>query len=132
MSSETVWLLPCPFCGGGAMFHVVDDEGSQDHGGHFIACRGCNASTGLRFACGDDPKPMLVEEWNRRATAAPAQPDDLARRLAGYVEEYENIGGGVWACVRCRGTGKMGAVEHDSRCIVLEARAAGLLDDGEG
>ena len=27
----------------------------------------CQASTNLRFAYGDDPKPLLTEQWNRRS-----------------------------------------------------------------
>lgn len=35
-------------------------------GGYFIACPACGGSTGLRYACGDDPRPLLIEQWNRR------------------------------------------------------------------
>lgn len=38
----------------------------HDAGGRYIACDACDASTGLRFACGDDPTPLLMEQWNRR------------------------------------------------------------------
>jgi hypothetical protein len=26
----------------------------------------CTASSAVRYACGDDPKPLLIEAWNRR------------------------------------------------------------------
>ena len=61
-------VLPCPFCGSEPELGVVDDEDSQDHGGHFIQCtnQNCCGCIGLIFACGDDPKPLLVERWNQR------------------------------------------------------------------
>lgn len=60
-------LLVCPFCGSDAE-HGTIDEG-QDSGGHFIQCTNtaCGASTCLRFASGDDPTPLLIEQWNRRS-----------------------------------------------------------------
>lgn len=68
-SSHPIEILPCPFCGGAAMFGEVEDESSPDFGGHFIHCTElrCSASTNLRFASGDDPRPLLAEQWNRRA-----------------------------------------------------------------
>jgi Restriction alleviation protein Lar len=59
-------LLPCPFCGYEAVEGEIED--GDDAGGHFIQCSNgmCGASTNLRFACGDDPKPLLREQWNRR------------------------------------------------------------------
>lgn len=60
-------LLPCPFCGGQA--EHGDIEAGPDHpdtGGHFVQCKTCGASTNLRFACGDDPKPILRGQWNAR------------------------------------------------------------------
>jgi Lar family restriction alleviation protein len=62
-------LKPCPFCGGAAEIDQVRSESGDDpnEGGYFIACLACDASTGLRFACGEDPRPMLMEQWNRRA-----------------------------------------------------------------
>lgn len=61
-------LLLCPFCGGYAVESQVDDQDSPDCGGHFIQCTEatCGASSALIFACGDDPKPLLRERWNRR------------------------------------------------------------------
>lgn len=62
-------LKPCPFCGGKATFSEVDGaEFVSDFGGHFVSCTNpiCEVSTGLIFACGDDPKPLLAERWNSR------------------------------------------------------------------
>jgi hypothetical protein len=48
---------------------VVHHLLKHDHsGGYFIACPVCDASTGLRYAIGDDPRPLLIEQWNRRTT----------------------------------------------------------------
>lgn len=60
-------LLPCPFCGGDAEYGEVGGEG-DDAGGQFIQCANarCGASSALIFPCGDEPKPLLRERWNRR------------------------------------------------------------------
>lgn len=66
-------LLPCPFCGNAKNIAMVNEK--HDHsGGYFIACPECGASTIMRYAMGDDPKPLLIESWNRRAVVA-AQPE---------------------------------------------------------
>jgi hypothetical protein len=66
-------LAPCPFCGNTGGIGVAN-ENPDNSGGYFIACPKCDASTGLRYACGDDPVPLLVEQWNRRAQPAPDEP----------------------------------------------------------
>ena len=64
-------LLPCPFCGNDKNIGMANEN--HDHsGGYFIACPECGASTSLRYALGDDPAPLLIEQWNRRATLPPA------------------------------------------------------------
>ena len=63
-------LLPCPFCGNAKSIAVANEKHDLS-GGYFIACPSCYASTGLRYACGEDPRPLLVEQWNRRAQPAP-------------------------------------------------------------
>jgi formate dehydrogenase maturation protein FdhE len=57
----------CPFCGSGAEMRQVDDEDSENFGGYFIECIVCHCSTDLRFSCGDDARPLVIEKWNRRA-----------------------------------------------------------------
>src|SRR3546814_6423566 len=81
-------LLTCPFCGGDAVHGHIDDDYMPPHpdqGGHFIQCanEACGASTNLRFACGDDPKPLLAEQWNRRTenVEALAELDQIALAL---------------------------------------------------
>lgn len=65
-------LGPCPCCGHAAAFDVATGD---DEGGHFVACLNprCGISTPLIFACGDDPKPLLRERWNRRKEADRAE-----------------------------------------------------------
>jgi hypothetical protein len=61
-------LLACPFCGGGAMFTVEQRENHPDFGGHSAMCGTCGAGIGYVFACGDDPLPLLSEQWNKCVT----------------------------------------------------------------
>lgn len=64
-------INPCPFCGGEAVFGEVSFEvDTPDAGGQFIQCVDgmCAASSALIFPCGDDPKPLLIERWNRRVS----------------------------------------------------------------
>lgn len=66
-------LKPCPFCGNDRNIALTNEK--HDHsGGYFIACPECDASTGLRYAMGDDPRPLLIEAWNRRAQPTQAVP----------------------------------------------------------
>lgn len=60
-------LMPCPFCGGTPFFGEVPK--GDDFGGQYIECEECHAATCLVFACMDDPKPKLIELWNRRQLA---------------------------------------------------------------
>lgn len=63
-------LRPCPFCNGDAMFTVEQRAEHPDIGGHSVMCGSCGAGIGYVYACGDDPKPILTEMWNRRMTFA--------------------------------------------------------------
>lgn len=69
--SVTQELKPCPFCGSPAELGVVTEggEANPDFGGHYAQCTNerCHGCMGLRFACGDDPRPELVAAWNIRA-----------------------------------------------------------------
>lgn len=73
-------LLPCPFCGNSKGLAVANENPQDLSGGYFIACPSCDASTGLRFACGEDPIPLLIEQWNRRAALS-------AQSVAGAVAD---------------------------------------------
>lgn len=62
-------LKPCPFCGGEAEIGQIEgDENTPNVGGMFVQCLNprCEASSALIYPCGDDPKPLLMERWNKR------------------------------------------------------------------
>lgn len=87
MIDDSDRLKPCPFCGGEAVTGCIDTE-TQDHpdeGGHFISCNKCGASTGLRFACGEDPLPLLMEAWNKRTHDAEAIKSELRALVFGDI-----------------------------------------------
>ena len=64
---------PCPCCGSGAYFDMVESDGLIDGraGGWFVECNNseCRLTTQLMFATGDDPRPRLREIWNKRHNA---------------------------------------------------------------
>lgn len=63
-------LAPCPFCGSEAEGGTMQAEPeSIDSGAMFVQCTNprCMASSALIYPLGDDPKPLLLERWNRRA-----------------------------------------------------------------
>lgn len=110
-------LLPCPFCGARADLDVIDGEGGNPNdGGHYIECSLCRASTPLRFACGDDPKPLLIEAWNRRA--APSG------EVAAPVEARHLTGDAKLAHDQCRTVVHLAralAEVHSARALILAA-----------
>ncbi|EOE7418589.1 Lar family restriction alleviation protein [Pseudomonas aeruginosa] len=59
-------LKPCPCCGGEAVFVELDDGGMVA----VCASRGCVASGVARYACGDEPRPLIAETWNTRTVPA--------------------------------------------------------------
>lgn len=65
-------LKPCPFCGGEAeMCQAHDPDGPNDQG-YYVECGKCGASTNVRFSCGEDARPLLMEQWNKRTQDAEA------------------------------------------------------------
>lgn len=59
MSEE---LKPCPFCGGKAERHTIEDEEPSNAGGDVICCSRCGASSHVEFG----RKENLVSVWNTR------------------------------------------------------------------
>jgi Lar family restriction alleviation protein len=58
-------LLPCPFCGSGAIIEYVPRLTTlmpDCHGAHYIECAGCSASI-----AGGPKLSEAVAAWNRRA-----------------------------------------------------------------
>lgn len=68
-------LLPCPFCGGTAQWNKNDGVTAidSDAGAEWIDCPRCGASTNQRYSLMEDCKPLLAEQWNRRASLGAAQ-----------------------------------------------------------
>ena len=66
--TNAINMLPCPMCGCSSI-NVKNEQPTDNSGGYFIECPDCGISTSLRYACGDDPIPLLAKQWNRRATA---------------------------------------------------------------
>lgn len=56
-------LMPCPFCGGKAVFD------HDDNGWNWIECTACGTSSNARVSAMDDCKPLLLEQWNRRQSS---------------------------------------------------------------
>jgi hypothetical protein len=65
-------LLLCPFCGSKAVFCSIKDKEVANFGGEFVECsdNSCCASSIIVFPTMADAKPMLIEKWNRRMSAA--------------------------------------------------------------
>jgi hypothetical protein len=101
-------LLPCPFCGAAGKHGEITDHHSDDFGGHFVQCTNgmCGASTNLRFACGDDPVPLLTEQWNRRILPPADPPGDVVERARAAL-------GNLAAIYAQFGPSHDGAVERD-------------------
>ncbi|WP_182342698.1 Lar family restriction alleviation protein [Comamonas koreensis] len=70
-NNSSATLLPCPFCGATAA--VQNESPADNSGGYFVECKSCGATTNLRYACGDDPLPLLVAQWNARAPSKTAE-----------------------------------------------------------
>ena len=73
MSNE---LKACPFCGGEAERFTLNDE--ANFGGDVIACKKCGACSRVIFG----EKEGLVESWNTRTQAQPADAYRMARALS--------------------------------------------------
>lgn len=73
MENDDEDLKPCPCCGSGAHFDMVESDSLIDGraGGWFVECNNseCRLTTQLMFATGDDPRLRLREIWNKRHNA---------------------------------------------------------------
>ena len=67
-------LKPCPFCGGNASAGFIGGDG-DNAGGHYISCDQCDASTGLRFSCGE--RHAVHPLYRRSKPQASPLPKDL-------------------------------------------------------
>lgn len=59
---------PCPCCGSPADFGMYGGTDNLGGGAYYIECNDprCGMTTPLIFPCGEDPKPRLLEIWNKR------------------------------------------------------------------
>lgn len=98
-------LKPCPFCGGNASAGFIGGDG-DNAGGHYISCDQCDASTGLRFSCGEDARPLLMEQWNTRNLNIEGERAREHLRLAidhiaalnGALEDLASLGATICIC----------------------------------
>lgn len=70
-------LKPCPFCGSEAEGCTIPAEQEDvGAGAMFVQCTNsqCMASSALIYPLMDDPKPLLLERWNRRVAGAKIAP----------------------------------------------------------
>lgn len=85
-------LKPCPFCGGEAEWchHEGDPLKLEDEmdGAHWIECVDCGTSTNLRYSLMDDCRPLLAEQWNRRAAS-----EATAAQQDGWVSVEDRLPG---------------------------------------
>lgn len=56
-------VLPCPFCGG--MAEIIEVSQSE----YAVECSACGSASGIRVSAMEDARPLVLEDWNRRATA---------------------------------------------------------------
>ncbi|MDH1766551.1 Lar family restriction alleviation protein [Comamonas aquatica] len=123
--NNAINLLPCPMCGCNSIT-IKNEQPTDNSGGYFIECPDCGTSTSLRYACGDDPMPLLAEQWNRRTStqhlrqiAEPAQAGEPVVSMLTFVNgepakcgcrfshsdgggEYSNVGS-VTLCAKHAG-----------------------------
>ncbi len=60
-------LLPCPCCGGAALFKRADNfEDTPNAGGMYAEFSQCGLATRLWFPIMDDVKTEIAEAWNAR------------------------------------------------------------------
>ena len=82
--SETPALLPCPFCRSNPSLVQALPSGWA------VSCAGCGVGSGIRYSLMEDARPLVAEQWNRRADLArPSQAGD--KRVARLVEARRDI-----------------------------------------
>jgi len=88
-------LLPCPCCGGKALFGSVIEPDDKDFGARFVYCSACHLTSALVWPLKDDVTRELVERWNRRSVQSSARQTDEADYLRWWHEQEKQ--GVEWA-----------------------------------
>jgi len=58
-------LKPCPFCGGKS--ELIEAPEAMNEGAMVVECQSCHASGPCVFGVKEDPNPIAIDCWNRRA-----------------------------------------------------------------
>ena len=101
--SETPALLPCPFCGSNPSLVQALPSGWA------VSCAGCGVGSGIRYSLMEDARPLVAEQWNRRADLARPSQAGAIRPLC-WIDDTES------KCTRAYAPalgGKMMVVELD-------------------
>jgi hypothetical protein len=72
------------------MHQSHDPDGPNDQG-YYVECGKCGASTNLRFSCGEDARPLLVEQWNLRTDRLEREMSSVLRDLAEACAEVSDL-----------------------------------------
>ncbi|MFU3634904.1 Lar family restriction alleviation protein [Pseudomonas aeruginosa] len=117
-------LKPCPFCGEEAAFVELEDGGIVA----VCASKGCVASGVARYACGDDPRPLIAETWNTRAVPAGhvVVSEDLLRRIERECRRESD-----WNCENVP-AGTKAATTRAKKMLEIANDLRDLLSEQEG
>lgn len=117
-------LKPCPCCGGEAGFVELEDGGMVA----VCASKGCVASGVARYACGDEPRPLIAETWNTRAIPAghvvvsEGLLREARRHLGNWLELHEcECEGGFHYC----GREQVAKTHRELRSLLDEGKEVG-------
>lgn len=80
-------LKPCPFCGSDT--ELIDAPEPMNEGCVVVECTKCHASTCVSYAVKDDPRPVVIDAWNRRHEDA--ELSRLRTELASAKEELSLV-----------------------------------------
>ncbi|HEJ5892298.1 MULTISPECIES: Lar family restriction alleviation protein [Pseudomonas] len=117
-------LKPCPCCGEEAAFVELEDGGIVA----VCASKGCVASGVARYACGDEPRPLIAETWNTRTVPAGnvLVTEDLLRRIERECRRESD-----WNCENVP-AGTKAATTRAKKMLEIANDLRDLLSEQEG